>query len=137
MCTPFDPRIAYGFAIVGAIVATASFRQTRAGIADERGFTFPEVGMFVGIVGLAILMMYLFFARCVALEAAPGNMPTPLPAGAVQSGAAAPAGTRAPACETGYICARPGRACAFGGSCTITYEWDPQAAKWRCDCGCR
>ena len=137
MCTPFDPRVAFGFASVVAVVAVASLRLTRGTIADQRRFTFPQTGMFIGIVGLALLMVYFFFVRCTALEAAPGNIPNLLPAGAVQTGAAAPAGTRLPACETGYVCARPGRACAFGGTCGNTYEWDSQAAKWRCGCECR
>lgn len=101
-------------------------------IADERGFTVPQMGI-VGIILLALMSLYFFF-RCA--EAGVGLIPTPLPAGSVQIGAAAPAGTRPPRCESGALCETPGKSCLLG-RCTVTYEWDSPAAKWRCGCECR
>jgi hypothetical protein len=121
-------------ATIVAVAAAVSLTSTRDAIRDQRGFTIPQMGI-VGIILLALLSLYFFF-RCTAVEAAVGNLTTPLPAGSVQIGAAAPAGTRPPVCETGYVCTAPGRSCLLG-TCTVTYEWDSPAAKWRCGCGCR
>jgi hypothetical protein len=43
---------------------TLRVMRTPLDLQDQRGFTIPQMGMGVGIIGLVLFLFYLFFARC-------------------------------------------------------------------------
>src|SRR5687768_7069078 len=137
MCTPFDPRVAFLFAGMAAIAASASLQWARALHADQRGFTLTGMSYLAIVLAAFTIIILAITTRCYRTAVPLDVVPIALRAGAIQTGAPAPAGTRAPACESGGYCTSPGRFCAPGKACRDTYEWDAAASQWRCGCDCR
>ena len=74
MCSPFDPLVGFGVAIIVALSAAALLRRGRMACVDQRGFAVGEVVKYGGILFFAIALLYLAITHCypMPLTAGPG-----------------------------------------------------------------
>jgi hypothetical protein len=137
MCGPLDTRLLFLFTATATVAIATLYRRTRAIAIDQRGFTLAEMGGWLLVAAAVITVAYVLLTHCYTAGAAAFGTASPLPPGAIQKGAAAPAGTRGASCEIGDVCSARGKDCGGGLKCGETYSWDPSVAQWRCDCECR
>ena len=124
MCTPFDPRIALVFGGMVAVLAAVWVNQARVGGAAGRGFALSGVTLISLVVALLLMAIMVITLRCYRTAEPLDVGGIALRAGAVQTGAPPPAGTREPRCESGGYCTRAGKFCGPGMQCVDTYEWE-------------
>jgi len=139
MCSPFDPLVGFGVAIIVALSAAALLRRGRMACVDQRGFAVGEVVKYGGILFFAIALVYVAITHCYPMPLAAGPAAMPLPAGAILKGPPPPSGTRPPACEEGVVCRSPGKTCGRGATCGEIYSWNTGVTppRWQCNCECR
>ena len=137
MCGPFDPGVAFGVCVAMSIGSAAIGRRVRAVVVDQRGFTPTEGGILALAIALLLAAVWFGTTYCYAQPRPPAGIAVPLPAGAVQIGAAAPPDAPPPSCQIGTICSSAGKVCGRGMRCTDTFQWNAPLKLWTCGCQCR
>jgi hypothetical protein len=137
MCGSFDPKVTFTVCVALALLGALLTRRVRGAIDGENGFTVGEASLLILVIALLAAAVAAAMLWCYTKPGPQFGIPIPLPAGAVQTGAAAPANAPPPSCQIGAICKSAGKICGRNKTCVDTFEWDTASTLWLCGCECR